>query len=76
MEELPNFKFQKLEIATFGLFRLFCQYQDTISVKVIESTTDISSKMNSMEAELEQNESLCLESCRRLELMKRQNVLK
>ena len=39
---------------------------------MIESTTDISSKMNSMEAELEQNESLCLESGCRLELMKRQ----
>ena len=42
----------------------------------IESTTDISSEINSMEAELEQNGSLCLESCCRLELMKRQNVPK
>ena len=40
---------------------------------MIESTTDISSEMNSMEAELEQNGSLC--RCR-LELMKRQNVPK
>ena len=43
---------------------------------MVESTTDISSEMKSMEAELEQNESLCLESCCRLELMKRQNVPK
>ena len=41
---------------------------------MIESTTDISSEMKSMEAKLEQNKSLCLESCCRLELMKRQNV--
>ena len=41
---------------------------------MIESTTDISSEMKSMEAELEQNKSLCFESCCRLELMKRQNV--
>ena len=38
--------------------------------------TDISSEMKSMQAELEQNKSLCLESRCRLELMKRQNVLK
>ena len=37
---------------------------------------DIFSEMNSMEAKLEQNESLCLESFCRLELMKRQNVPK
>ena len=43
---------------------------------MIESTTDISSEMKSMEDELEQNESLSLENCCRLELMKRQNVLK
>ena len=43
---------------------------------MIESTTDISSEMKSIEAELEQNKSLCLESCCRLELMKRQNVSK
>ena len=30
---------------------------------MIESTTDISSEMKNMEAELEQNKSLCLESC-------------
>ena len=40
---------------------------------MIQSNTDISSEMKSMEAELEQNKSLCLESCGRLELMKRQN---
>ena len=43
---------------------------------MIESTTDISPEMNSIEAELEQSESLCLESGCRLELMKRQNVPK
>ena len=43
---------------------------------MIESTTDISSEMNSMEAELEQNENLCLKSCCRLELMKHKNVPK
>ena len=43
---------------------------------MIESTTGISSEMKSMEVELEQNKSLCLESCCRLELMKRQNVPK
>ena len=43
---------------------------------MIESTTDISSEMNNMEPDLEQNESVCLESCCRLELMKRQNVPK
>ena len=37
---------------------------------------DISSEMKSIEDELEQNKSLCLESCCRLELMKRQNVPK
>ena len=75
LEKLPNVKLLKLEISTFGLFCLFCQYKGSISFKVIESTTDISSEMNSMEAELEQNESLCLESCCRLDLMKRQSVL-
>ena len=43
---------------------------------MIESTTDISSEMKSMEAKLEQKKSLRLESCCRLELMKRQNVPK
>ena len=43
---------------------------------MIESTVDISSEMNSMEAKLKQNESLCLDSCCILELMKRQNVTK
>ena len=43
---------------------------------MVESTVDISSEMNSMEAELEQNESLYLESCCRLELMKSQKVPK
>ena len=43
---------------------------------MIESTTDISSEMKSMGAELEQNKSLRLESCYRLELTKRQNVPK
>ena len=43
---------------------------------MIEITTDISSEMNSIEAELEENESICLENCCRLELMKRQNVPK
>ena len=43
-------------------------------LRVIETTRDISSEMNSMEAEPEQNKSVCLESCCRLELMKRQNV--
>ena len=37
---------------------------------------DISSEMNNMEAELEQNESLYLESCCRLESMRCQNVPK
>ena len=43
---------------------------------MIKSTTDISSEMNSMEAELEENESIYLENSCRLELMKRQNVPK
>ena len=43
---------------------------------MIEITTDISSEMNSIEAELKENESVCLENCSRLELMKRQNVPK
>ena len=43
---------------------------------MIESTTDISSEMSSIEAEVKENESLCPESCCRLELMKRQNVPK
>ena len=76
LKRLPDIKLLKLEISTFGPFCLFCQYSDPISFKVIESTRDISSEMNSMEAELEQNESLCLKSCCRLELMKRQNVPK
>ena len=33
---------------------------------MIESTTDISSEMKRVEAELEQNKSLCLESCCRV----------
>ena len=37
---------------------------------------DIFSEMITMEAEHEENESSCLESCCRLELMKRQNVPK
>ena len=75
-EKLPKAKLLKLEISTFELFFLLCQYKDSIYFKVIESTTDISSEMKSMEAELEQNKRLCLESCCRLELMKRQNVPK
>ena len=47
-----------------------------MSFEVIESTTIISPDLSSIEAELKQNESLCLESCCRLELMKRQNVPK
>ena len=43
---------------------------------MIESTTDISSEMNSIDAELEENEGICLENCCRLELMKSQNVPK
>ena len=43
---------------------------------MIESTTDISLEMNSMEVELKENESICLENCCKLELMKRQNVPK
>ena len=43
---------------------------------MIENTTDISSEMNIMEAELIENESICFENCYRLELMKRQNVPK
>ena len=69
---LPNVNLLKLEISTLGLFCLFC----SISFELIENTTEISSEMNNMEAELEQNESLCLESCCRLELMRRQNVPK
>ena len=76
LEKLSNVKLFKLEITAFGLFCLFCQYQDSISFKMIECTKDISSELNSMEAELEQNESLCLESSCRLELMKYQNVPK
>ena len=40
---------------------------------MIENTTDISSEMKIMEAELKENESICLQNCCRLELMKRQN---
>ena len=40
------------------------------------SRSDISSEMSSMEVELEQNKSISLQSCCRLELMKRQNVPK
>ena len=43
---------------------------------MIESTKDISSEINSIEAELKENESICLENCCRLKLMKRQNVPK
>ena len=43
---------------------------------MIESTMDISSEMNTVEAELKENGSICLESYCRLELMKRQNVPK
>ena len=45
---------------------------------MIESTTDISSEMNIMEAELKENESICFENCYRLDdkIMKRQNVPK
>ena len=43
---------------------------------MIESTTDIFSEMNIMEGELKENGSIFLENCCRLELMKRQNVLK
>ena len=75
-EKLPKAKLLKLELSTFGLFFLLCRYQSSIYFKVIESTTDISSEMKSMEAELEQNKSLCLQSYCRLELMKRQNVPK
>ena len=39
---------------------------------MIESATHTSSEMNIMEAELEENKSICLENCCRLELMKRQ----
>ena len=61
MEKVPNVKLLKLEISTFGLFCLFCQYYYSISFKVIESTTDISSEMHSIEAELKENESkVCL----------------
>ena len=74
LEKLANVKLLQLEISTFGLFCLFCQYQDSIYFKVIKNTTDISSEMNSTEAELEQDKSLCQESCCRLELIKRQNV--
>ena len=43
---------------------------------MLEGTTDISSEMNSIEPELKENESICLENCCRLELMKRQNFPK
>ena len=75
-ENLSKAKLLKLQISTFGLFFLLCQYYDSIYFKVIESTTDILSEMKSLEADLERNKSLCLESCCRLELMKRQNVPK
>ena len=43
---------------------------------MIESTTDIYSEMNIMEAKLKENEGICLENFFRLELIKRQNVPK
>ena len=44
---------------------------------MIKSTTDISSEMNIMDAELKENGgSICFENGRRLELMKRENVPK
>ena len=43
---------------------------------MIESTTDISLEMNNMEAELKENENICLENCCSLELMNRQIVPK
>ena len=76
LEMFSNIKPLKLEISTFGLFCPFCQYQVSISFKVIETTMDIFSEMNSIEAELEETESKCLENCCRLELMKHQNVPK
>ena len=36
---------------------------------MIESTTDMFSEMNSVEAELKENENICLENCCRLELL-------
>ena len=69
-------KLLTLEISTFGLLCPFCQYYDSISFKVIESTTDISPEMNIMEAELIENGSICLENCCRLELITSQNVPK
>ena len=58
LEKLPKVKLLKPEISTFGLFRLFCQYENSISFTVVESTTDISSEINIMEAELKENESI------------------
>ena len=76
LEKLPNAKLLKLEISTFRLFCLFCQYYDSISFKATKSNIDISLEVNSMEAELEQNESLCLQGCCRLDLMNHQHVPK
>ena len=69
VEKLPNIKLLKLEISTFGLFCLFCQHKDSVSFKVIESTTD-SSEMNSIETELKKNERICLENCCRFLIFK------
>ena len=52
-EKLPKAEPLMLEISTFGLSFLLCQYQDSIYFKVIESTTDISSEIKGVEAELE-----------------------
>ena len=57
----------KLEISTFELF-YFVNITIQFLFKVIEITTDISSEMNGMEAELEQNRSMCFDNCYRLEL--------
>ena len=62
LEKPHNVKLLKLEISTFGLFCLFCQYKDSISFKVIEITTDISSEMDGIEAERKENESIYLEN--------------
>ena len=43
---------------------------------MIKSIRDISSEMNSLEAELKENESMCLDVADLIGLMKRQNVPK
>ena len=70
LEKLPNVKLsivQAFKSQHLNYSVCFVNIEFQFLSKEIKSTTE----MNSMEAELEQNESLCLEGCCRLELMKR-----